>query len=271
MPSKHQKWRAARLRCPVCSQNLNFDGQGGLVDSQGHRFDISSKGYVNFLSRKPGLGETYTKSFFSHRRRVFEAGFYDGLISAIQTITARLKLQTALDAGCGEGFFARSLLKMPSPPQIYALDISKDAVALACSGVRDDIFWMTADLANIPVQSGEIDLLFNILSPANYGEFARVLSKGGLIVKVVPGPSYFRELREVLGKKRPPNTEAAEYFSNHCEVAGREHVFHTFEVGEGLRESLFAMSPISFGEALNHAPPLKSITIDLDILIGRPK
>ena len=44
----------------------------------------------------------------------------------------------------------------------------------------------------------EFDVILNILSPANYAEFTRLLKPDGLFVKVVPENDYLKELRNVF-------------------------------------------------------------------------
>lgn len=62
--------------------------------------------------------------------------------------------------------------------------------------------WFVADLANLPIADQSVAVIMNILSPANYQEFKRVLVDDGLIIKVVPRSDYLAELREAIGKKR---------------------------------------------------------------------
>jgi len=41
----------------------------------------------------------------------------------------------------------------------------------------------------------DVDARTDVLTPANYDEFRRVLSPDGMLVKVYPGQDYLREIR----------------------------------------------------------------------------
>ena len=41
-----------------------------------------------------------------------------------------------------------------------------------------------------------MDILLDIFSPANYGEFRRVLSKDGILIKVIPTENHLKEIRQ---------------------------------------------------------------------------
>lgn len=59
------------FQCPLCKQVLHFANEGSLVCKYGHCFDISSKGYVNFVSnQKPSKG--YNLMFFEKRREFLQ-------------------------------------------------------------------------------------------------------------------------------------------------------------------------------------------------------
>ncbi len=66
---------------------------------------------------------------------------------------------------------------------------------------------MIGDLANLPLLDNSIDILLNLLSPANYQEFARVLKPGGLLIKVIPGSEYLKEVRQALQIQAPERAE----------------------------------------------------------------
>lgn len=53
--------------------------------------------------------------------------------------------------------------------------------------------WFVADLKRLPVQNAAADVVLNVFSPADYGEFRRVLTPDGELLKVVPGPDYLLE------------------------------------------------------------------------------
>ena len=94
---------------------------------------------------------------------------------------------TVLDIGCGEGFYSRKLQESHPDKTFYAFDISKDSVQIAAKSEPDwAVNWFVGDLARLPIKDASMDILLDIFSPANYGEFRRVLSKDGILIKVIP-------------------------------------------------------------------------------------
>ena len=43
-----------------------------------------------------------------------------------------------------------------------------------------------------------LEMFLDIFSPANYGEFRRVLSKDGILIKVVPTENHLKEIRQMV-------------------------------------------------------------------------
>ena len=57
-------------------------------------------------------------------------------------------------------------------------DISKDSVQIAAKSEPDwAVNWFVGDLARLPIKDASMDILLDIFSPANYGEFRQFLSK----------------------------------------------------------------------------------------------
>src|SRR5699024_8325158 len=76
------------------------------------------------------------------------------------------------------------------------LDIAKEGIIMASKNYHNPI-WLVGDLANIPLTDQSSHVVLNILSPANYMEFKRVLAPEGIIVNNVSRPNYLKGLREV--------------------------------------------------------------------------
>lgn len=281
MPAQHSEKKQniegfwEQLRCPLCHAALLRQG-GSLRCANAHCFDIAAKGYVNLLPRqKPGL---YTRAFFESRSRVFAAGLYDAVAAAVARAVwsggqceggTRMRI---LDAGCGEGSYARLLQKAFPAAVVYALDLEKEAIRLAARGAAG-IRAMVGDLANIPLQPGSVDVVCNIFSPANYGEFSRVLREDGLIIKVIPGLRHMAQLRGLLGKPQEDSGEVEALLQKQCTVECREACGGTYPLDEALRAEVTAMTPLLFGlsEGSRAFPALKEITIDGVLLAGRPR
>lgn len=242
------------LQCPVCGKKIRFHA-GGLVCKKEHRFDISSKGYVNFLqASKPMKG--YDREFFNCRRRIFEAGYYDHIVDGvIETVRGSIKDRGAgaavVDAGCGEGFYSLALSRRLGGEnvQLLAFDIAADAVKTAAKSDAP-VKWMVADITNIPVKDGMADCILDVFTPANYGEFQRILADDGLVVKVIPGAGHMRQLREAASKqlrhKDYSNEEVLDYFLERFELVKRFTVSKTLPVSGALLEDLIRMTPLLF-------------------------
>lgn len=69
------------------------------------------------------------------------------------------------------------------------IDISKEGILLAAKGYPEMI-WSVADLAACPFADGKFYAIVNILSPANYLEFKRILNEDGVFIKVMPQEGY---------------------------------------------------------------------------------
>ncbi|WP_213508312.1 putative RNA methyltransferase [Paenibacillus faecis] len=293
-PSQKQELAAGRLsgqvsllRCPVCREPLHVAGGKSLICQQKHTFDISKYGYVNFL-RKP-IETKYGNALFTSRAEVSRSGWFGpltGRISAmlLETLPNQRKGLSLLDAGCGEGSHLAAIaeqISALSDQQVtgVGLDISKEGIALAAKR-HSGLTWFVANLAESPLSDRSFDGVLNILSPSNYGEFHRVLTQGGLLVKVIPGPDYLRELRELLhpGSRKESSLEAEtrHRLQNLFRLEESSRLTYRREVQPPLLEHLIAMTPLSWGadsEARRNAAKLDrlTVTVDLILLIGRKR
>lgn len=119
------------LRCPICGGRFSKQGNS-LVCAKRHCFDIARQGHVNLAPAQKDA--FYTKELFESRAKAFEAGVYDRVIDAITEAIEQYAPQdcalTLVDAGCGEGFYTRSVCPKRSMTRI-GFDLSKEAVRLA--------------------------------------------------------------------------------------------------------------------------------------------
>lgn len=265
------------FRCPICSGGMTMVDQSRLVCTENHSFDLSKNGYVNLA---PQAHVTkYDKSLFEARKVVMGSGFFDPILDfLIVRLNERLTLvgQAAiLDAGCGEGSHLSGLLgKLPDNVTGVGIDLAKEGIAAAAKEYPGAI-WSVADLANCPFSDNQFDAILNILSPANYAEFTRLLKPGGLFVKVVPESGYLRELRDIFyeDKEQKEETDPVARFAEHFDVVETERITYRFPLEKGLLEPLIRMTPLSWGageekitEALRAEVP--AITIDYNIISG---
>src|SRR5690606_17909713 len=149
----------------------------------------------------------YDREMFYSRNIVYKNGFFTPMLEDIsglivEKLGSGLDGANILDAGCGEGSHMGHIIdslksSTDSILKGVGVDISKEGIVLASKNYFD-IIWCVADLANLPFMDSQFDVILNILSPANYEEFNRTLKDDGILIKVIPGNSYLKELRDIF-------------------------------------------------------------------------
>jgi 23S rRNA (guanine745-N1)-methyltransferase len=264
------------LICPKCGAPFSLT-EKSLVCESGHCFDISAKGYVNFIPDKKQASLLYTKRLFESRAAVFESGAFDKVYDEItDMINSRFGESRAidlLDAGCGEGYYAARLSAEPRI-NVFAVDIVKDAIVFAC-GRKAPVKWMAADLTNIPMKDKSADVILNILASANYDEFRRVLKDGGIIIKAIPGKDHLQEIRTIvktqLKRKDYSNEEVTEYMKSHVMVTEKRALCYKVDTDAALFKRFIEMTPMTSGAALEntYTDGISHITVNLDMIAGQ--
>lgn len=331
VPLRMRKYmdNAALFRCPVCAaasakaieepadhSHDGRDSQGiaeaiermdlhprgsALVCEAGHTFDVSHKGYVNFVpAQKPLKG--YSKAFFEARREFLSWGYYDHVLQAVSQVVLKATADArvndrfrVLDAGCAEGYYLRGIRQAiqstdakvdkaqaesaeatsgtgpiaPTGTLLIGADISKDAVRLAAGG-GDPNLWIVDDVANLALADASMDCILNVFTPANYREFRRVLRHGGMLVKVVPGPRHLEQLRRALGDGDHDEGDVMRIFQRNCDTTAVIPATRTFDVPPERVPTLIGMTPLAFrlDEAQRRKIMVSRITIDARVLVG---
>ncbi|WP_368489675.1 methyltransferase domain-containing protein [Clostridium sp. BJN0013] len=274
------------FKCPVCNGSMVMNDFGSLTCNSRHNFDLSKKGYLNLLTSSNAL--VYSKELFEARHRVCEVGFYDLLIDELTKIideykkSVDYKKMNILDVGCGEGFHIYSIFQKVKENQnntYVEVDISKDSINIAARN-NADIIWCIADLARLPFQNKSFDVILNILSPANYGEFERILNDKGIVIKVVPRSNYLKELRETIYIDNDvsdySNSKVINYFKQKLDVEDIQNINYKFDISKEFLPHFIKMTPLTWGkstERLNdvYKKNISSITVDLTLIIGTKK
>lgn len=264
------------LACPLCGAGVRLDGTA-LRCGGGHAFSVAAKGYANFVPNQRPL-KGYDRAFFEARARFFGRGAYRHVLDGLLDVLAALDPapRAVLDAGCGEGSYARAVAAAPGlgGPTVFALDLAKDALQVASRG-GSDVLWMVADVACIPLRGASVDCVLDVFTPANYAEFDRVLTPGGIVCKVVPSGAHLHELRHaargIVRSEDYANDRVADYFAERYNVVARVPTSRTVALDEAARADLLAMTPLLFG-----ADPadvarieLPAVTVAAEILVGR--
>ena len=265
---------ATALACPICQENLTLV-ETSLKCCNRHSFDLAKFGYVN-LAPQIKQSANYDKENFQNRQQILEAGFYQAILDTLSTMLSSLETsKTVLDIGCGEGFYSRKLQEVHPDKTFYAFDISKDSVQIAAKSEPNwAVNWFVGDLARLPIKDASMDILLDIFSPANYGEFRRVLSQNGILIKVIPTENHLKEIRQTvqdqLTKKDYSNQEIKEHFQEHFIIQSIQTASLTKSITAEQRQALLSMTPLLFhvDQSKIDWSQLTEITIEAEILVG---
>ena len=266
---------ASAFACPICQENLTLVETSLKCDHR-HSFDLAKFGYVN-LAPQIKQSANYDKENFQNRQQILEAGFYQAILEGISDILAtKPSAKTVLDIGCGEGFYSRKLQEVHPEKTFYAFDISKDSVQIAAKSEPNwAVNWFVGDLARLPIKDASMDILLDIFSPANYGEFRRVLSKDGILIKVIPTENHLKEIRQMvqdqLTKKDYSNQDIKEHFQEHFSIQSSQIASLTKPITAEQRQALLSMTPLLFhvDQSKIDWTQLTEITIEAEILVGK--
>ena len=266
---------ATAFACPICQENLTLL-ESSLKCCNRHSFDLAKFGYVN-LAPQIKQSANYDKENFQNRQQILESGFYQAILDAVSDLLASSKTTTTiLDIGCGEGFYSRKLQESHSEKTFYAFDISKDSVQIAAKSEPNwAVNWFVGDLARLPIKDASMDILLDIFSPANYGEFRRVLSKDGILIKVIPTENHLKEIRQKvqdqLTNKEYSNQDIKNHFQNNFTILSSKTASLTKTITAEQLQALLSMTPLLFhiDQTKIDWSQLTEITIEAEILVGK--
>ena len=266
---------ATAFACPICQENLTLL-ETSFKCCNRHSFDLAKFGYVN-LAPQIKQSANYDKENFQNRQQILEAGFYQAILEVLSDLLSNSKnAKTILDIGCGEGFYSRKLQERHPDKTFYAFDISKDSVQIAAKSEPNwAVNWFVGDLARLPIKDASMDILLDIFSPANYGEFRRVLSKDDILIKVIPTENHLKEIRQKvqdqLTKKDYSNQDIKEHFQGHFTILSNQTASLTKTITADQLQSLLSMTPLLFhiDQSKIDWSQLTEITIEAEILVGK--
>lgn len=270
------------LKCPICKGDMKVNDKCSLLCYNNHCFDISKKGYINLLNNSND--KIYDKNLFESRNKIYKSNLYDRLIkeivTAINNHSIKKNKNYILDTGCGEGYYLNQLSKEQSFSNRYefvGIDISKEGISIA-TREGNDIIWCISDLSKLPFQDGKFDIILNILSPANYKEFIRILNNDGIVIKVIPELDYLKEIRYEIQSKIKNNNYSNKYvievFEEHLDILFQKRVNYKCDIDNSNLKDLIKMTPLTSSLSEEQVDKLiksdiSTITIDLRIIIGR--
>lgn len=263
------------LRCPICQSDMDFNGHS-LICVKQHCFDRAKQGYVNLFTGPKNT--TYDLELFHARRRIFQAGFFQPLTTKLLTIMDTLpRLQSIIDVGCGEGSQLAELIKHlnqnQSEPLGVGIDLAKDGIKLAAKN-HPDLGFFVADLTQSPFKTASFSLLFNILSPANYREFKRIVVPRGHVIKVIPGEQYLQEIRSIVQTKtsKTATTDLIQPFRSELSNTEIHSITYHFPLTSETVEDLLKMTPLTWHAGASERDQIKNlqqVTVEYLILVGQ--
>jgi len=265
--------------CPICGTRMKMTKSGRFICKKEHTFDVSKKGYINLINETKKTN--YDKELFTSRKEILNQGFYAPIADEIKRIvdefgkSQKLETMNLLDVGCGEGYYSFQLSQGENL-NIFAFDISKEAIALA-TDYPGEINWSIADLSNLPFKERSMDILVDVLTPANYKEFKRVLKNQGMLIKVIPGDEYLKEVRELvsdqLKSKSYSNRDTVDYTKEHLRILGSRKICYRMPVTRSQVEDFIRMTPMTSQVEIEglKIEEMKEITISMEIIYGRVK
>ncbi|CZR98417.1 MULTISPECIES: putative RNA methyltransferase [Clostridioides] len=272
------------FKCPLCKAYMVTIDKNSVKCVNKHCFDISKKGYVNLLNSNTKT--IYDKELFESRHEIYNSNVYDYLIEEIKSIIKNYTLNKysnyVLDAGCGEGYFLNKLYEdeeINNGCKLIGIDIAKEGISIATRG-ENEIIWCISDLANLPLQDSKLDIILNVLSPANYKEFTRVLNNGGIVVKIVPESNYLKEIRKSIQKNIKnsdyDNKNIVDVFKKHLDLIYDSRINYKTNINVLNLSNLIKMTPLTSSLAEEEILMLlesgiSDITIDLRIIVGTIK
>ena len=254
------------FRCPVCSAPLAREA-GSYLCPRGHRYDIAREGYVHLLppNRKHSKAPGDDKDMVAARARFLSQGYYAPLLDTLEQAALRYADESPvlLDSGCGEGYYtagvAAALRAGGEGVRAAGADLSKFALRRAARRDRDSEF-AVASAYRLPVADGRVNLLLNCFSPMAQEEFRRVLSPGGVLLYVVPGPRHLWELKEILYNSPYPNPDETVLYGGftHLEIYPLEFPLR-LPCREDV-EALFHMTPYTWKTPREGADRLRTLS-----------
>lgn len=227
--------------CPVCGRELEKH-EKTYSCGEHHSFDIARSGYVNLLPPRGNGHHGDDRLMIRARTAFLNRGYYFPLAERVAALAQESSPEGIIDAGCGEGYYTEIVANRCPGAEIIGLDISRDAAAVAAKRCTGGHF-AAASTAAMPLKDNCTDVLLNIFSPFFPKEFARVLKKGGKVIRVIPLEKHLHELRALIYDS-PYDNDMPDLSADGFAITGWEELQYRITVGnnEDLM-NLFMMTP----------------------------
>ena len=259
------------FRCPVCRQPLVGEG-GALRCGKRHSFDLAAEGYVNLAVGKSGGGDSPEMCRGRHEF-LTTGGYYRPFAEAIAREVAKHGAKAVCDAGCGEGFYLRTLRETLPDAALVGLDLAKTSIKLAAraeKGRENPISYAVAGIFDMPLPDGAFDTVLSVFAPVPEAEAHRILKKDGILIVAHPGKDHLMGMKRLLYENPYENEEKDFTF------AGFEKLYdlrsaYSVEVKGGQIQNLFLMTPYVWKTSREDADKLSAVpalVTELDFILS---
>ena len=258
------------LICPVCRSELFLDGRSLKCESR-HCFDIASEGYVNLAIGKSDSGDS--PEMCRARHDFLNAGYYSPLSERIAHHIKKNDAKTVCDAGCGEGYYSRSIKAFLPSTDIVGFDLAKTSIKLAAKTEKGSSFPITYAVAGIfdmPIRDECCDAVLSVFAPVPESEAHRILKDSGIMIVVHPGKNHLDGLKKLIYDNPYENDEKELSFDG-FEKLYDDRVSYSATINKAHIPSLFLMTPYYWKTSKEDAEKLNSALVlntRLDFIIS---
>jgi len=259
------------FRCPVCGGELTLQEKSYLCPN-GHCHDRAKHGYVNLLmsNRPSDKRHGDDKLMVQSRKSFLDKGYYLPLREELCRLAAAYCPPNAhvLDVGCGEGWYTSALRHALPGSRVCGVDISRQALIEAAR--RDkELSLAVASINALPVMDESCDLLLNVFAPNDDREFARVLKRGGYLMKAVPLERHLFGLKSAVYEKPYLNPPAVYEPEGFTPVLLREISYTLTLENNADINALFMMTPYYYKTGRQDQEKLKTLNrLETEVCFG---
>lgn len=267
----------SRYLCPVCAAPLTDEGRTYRCENR-HSFDVSAEGYVNLAPTGAASGDNAGDAADSCRaRRCFlESGSYrplaEGICALLEEAGVCVPDSFVIDAGCGEGYYARYVKQYYPSLDIYGVDLAKQAVRMAAKAQKAlplKNHYAVAGIFDLPFADGSAAAMISVFAPVPDAEALRVLKPGGVLIAAGPGKRHLFGLKQALYDTPNENQEKVPEYAGFAPAQTRRIAYEMHLSGQ-TAACLFAMTPYFWRSAASvreKAAALTELTTEADFLV----
>ena len=262
------------LSCPNCGASMTLSDDAKVCRCTGERthcFDFAKSGHIHLGGPRAGEGDS--KEAIIARRSFLDAGYYQILSDAVNTMLDEIGACLVLDAGCGEGYYTNRMAN--DTRTAFGIDLSKSGVEYAAKRAKQtakNASYAVASIFSIPVQNETIDAITNLFAPCAEEEFSRILKPGGYLLLVGAGQQHLMGLKKAIYENPYQNPGRADLPVKMREIARKRIQTEITVVGQTQIQALFSMTPYYWRTSPDDRQKLENLEtltteIDFDLFL----